>query len=89
MTIRYIQERDDGIIESILRKIGFKKENPKCQAIVEKDSDMVLCGDKVIGTTCSLNYCSQHAPSGAAPGLIRTNQVEFYNIGENEIVKKE
>jgi len=69
----------------------YNKKQNKCHAIINNETNkdkMELCTNKMIGTTCSINYCSKHAPSGASPGLFRLEPVQFYDSKNDKIITK-
>lgn len=89
MSTHYKSRENNSLISKILKRLRLKEDNRGCQAIIDKNPRLQLCENKVMGETCRIRYCRQHAPSGASLGLIRTNAVEFYCFHKNKIVKKE
>ena len=90
MSVSNTHEQNNSWIDKILKKFNIRKDNDLgCQAIIKKKPNIQICNNKVLGQTCSISYCSKHAPSGASPGLIRTSPVEFHCPNENKIIQKE
>lgn len=50
-----------------------------------------LCGQKPVGSSRDgdLVFCRKHVPSGAIPGLVRVDSVEFYLEEDREILVKD
>jgi len=90
MPVSHTQEQNNGWIGKILKKFNIRKDGDLgCQAIVDKNPNIQICGNKTIGQMCRVGYCSKHTPSGSAPGLVRMSMVEFYCPNENKIIQKE